>query len=270
MSRAGARASAGTRARGGGAWVVGGAGDPTGRAGSASRASRPRATPRSCIGSVRDIDASRVARRASGRCSARSGASAASATSGATRSLAEGAAEAMVESDLYPWDLAAPWVLVEEAGGRITDFDGRRSLDAGRGIRRRTGCSTSRSSTSSTGRRPRADGEPDAFVPHRRTGPHAVTRAGQSAGLTCRQTSDILRLVPSATTPPEGPDASLRRGPRRGPDRPRRELSRPAIGCRRSRTSRAPTASAGRRSARSSEASRATGSSAESTASAPS
>jgi histidinol-phosphatase len=43
--------------------------------------------------------------------------------------LAEGAAEAMVEVDLWPWDAAAPTVLVEEAGGRVTDFDGRRTVE---------------------------------------------------------------------------------------------------------------------------------------------
>ncbi len=48
--------------------------------------------------------------------------------------VADGAAEAMMEQDLGPWDLAAPWILVEEAGGRITDFDGRRSLDRGEGF----------------------------------------------------------------------------------------------------------------------------------------
>ena len=35
----------------------------------------------------------------------------------------------MVEIDLSPWDYAAPKLLVEEAGGRVTDFDGRRELD---------------------------------------------------------------------------------------------------------------------------------------------
>jgi histidinol-phosphatase len=45
--------------------------------------------------------------------------------------LAEGAAEAMVEVDLSPWDLAAPLVLVEEAGGRLTDLGGRRVIDSG-------------------------------------------------------------------------------------------------------------------------------------------
>ena len=45
--------------------------------------------------------------------------------------VAEGAAEAMVEVGLHSWDAAAPTVLVEEAGGRVTDIDGRRAIDAG-------------------------------------------------------------------------------------------------------------------------------------------
>jgi histidinol-phosphatase len=45
--------------------------------------------------------------------------------------LAEGAAEAVVEVDLAAWDMAAPLVLVEEAGGRVTDFAGRRLIDSG-------------------------------------------------------------------------------------------------------------------------------------------
>ncbi len=45
--------------------------------------------------------------------------------------LAGGAAEAMVEVGLSTWDAAAPLVLVEEAGGRATDFDGRRAIDSG-------------------------------------------------------------------------------------------------------------------------------------------
>jgi histidinol-phosphatase len=44
--------------------------------------------------------------------------------------VAEGAAEAMVEIDLRTWDAAAPTLLVEEAGGRVTDFDGRRDIDS--------------------------------------------------------------------------------------------------------------------------------------------
>jgi histidinol-phosphatase len=43
--------------------------------------------------------------------------------------VAEGAAEAMIEIDLSPWDYAAPKLLVEESGGRVTDFDGSRALD---------------------------------------------------------------------------------------------------------------------------------------------
>ena len=42
--------------------------------------------------------------------------------------VAEAAADAMVEADAMPWDLAAPVIVVEEAGGRMTDFDGRRSI----------------------------------------------------------------------------------------------------------------------------------------------
>jgi histidinol-phosphatase len=45
--------------------------------------------------------------------------------------VAEGAAEAMIEVDLSMWDIAAPSLLIEEAGGRITDFEGRRVLDGG-------------------------------------------------------------------------------------------------------------------------------------------
>jgi histidinol-phosphatase len=40
--------------------------------------------------------------------------------------VATGAAELMMERDLHVWDVAAPWVVVEEAGGRLTDFEGRR------------------------------------------------------------------------------------------------------------------------------------------------
>lgn len=43
--------------------------------------------------------------------------------------VAEGAAEAMVETNISPWDAAAPFLLVEEAGGRVTDFEGRRVFD---------------------------------------------------------------------------------------------------------------------------------------------
>ena len=45
--------------------------------------------------------------------------------------LAEGAAEGMVEVDLSTWDMAAPLVLIEEAGGRVTDLAGRRRIDSG-------------------------------------------------------------------------------------------------------------------------------------------
>lgn len=45
--------------------------------------------------------------------------------------LAEGAAEVVIEVGLSIWDIAAPSVLVEEAGGRVTDVHGRRTFDGG-------------------------------------------------------------------------------------------------------------------------------------------
>ena len=44
--------------------------------------------------------------------------------------VAEGAAEAMLETGPNAWDMAAPTVVLEEAGGRVTDVAGRRRLDA--------------------------------------------------------------------------------------------------------------------------------------------
>jgi histidinol-phosphatase len=44
--------------------------------------------------------------------------------------VAEGAAEAMLETGMSPWDLAAPQILIEEAGGRVTDVHGERRIDA--------------------------------------------------------------------------------------------------------------------------------------------
>ncbi len=43
--------------------------------------------------------------------------------------VAEGAAEAMLEIGPKVWDLAAPALIVAEAGGRLTDFAGRDSYD---------------------------------------------------------------------------------------------------------------------------------------------
>ncbi len=49
--------------------------------------------------------------------------------------LASGRAEAWLEAGVRPWDLAALVVLVEEAGGRFTDFDGgRRFLETGHAV----------------------------------------------------------------------------------------------------------------------------------------
>ena len=48
--------------------------------------------------------------------------------------VAEGAGEAMFEPELYSWDLAAPLILVEEAGGRLTDFTGKRTYAGGNAL----------------------------------------------------------------------------------------------------------------------------------------
>jgi histidinol-phosphatase len=45
--------------------------------------------------------------------------------------VAEGKAELYAELDLKPWDLAPCRVLVEEAGGRFTDFDGQPTIRSG-------------------------------------------------------------------------------------------------------------------------------------------
>jgi len=41
--------------------------------------------------------------------------------------VAQGSAEAMLEYGVAPWDMAAPHLIVTEAGGRMTDLDGRAS-----------------------------------------------------------------------------------------------------------------------------------------------
>lgn len=44
--------------------------------------------------------------------------------------VAEGAGEAMFETGMKPWDLAGPVVVIEEAGGKVTDVLGERRIDA--------------------------------------------------------------------------------------------------------------------------------------------
>ncbi|MFI5399091.1 MAG: inositol monophosphatase family protein [Candidatus Binatia bacterium] len=48
--------------------------------------------------------------------------------------VARGQAEAMVEVDLKPWDLAAIKIIIEEAGGRFTDFNGVATIYGGNAI----------------------------------------------------------------------------------------------------------------------------------------
>ena len=48
--------------------------------------------------------------------------------------VAEGSAEIMVEVGPHSWDLAAPSVIVEEAGGRFTDLAGQPSIHSGNAV----------------------------------------------------------------------------------------------------------------------------------------
>ena len=48
--------------------------------------------------------------------------------------LLEGVADAWIEAGVAHWDLAAPQVLVEEAGGVFTDFEGRATARTGSAI----------------------------------------------------------------------------------------------------------------------------------------
>jgi histidinol-phosphatase len=48
--------------------------------------------------------------------------------------VAEGAAEIALDPEVKLWDLAAPQLIVEEAGGRFTDLTGARRPDGGSGI----------------------------------------------------------------------------------------------------------------------------------------
>ena len=45
--------------------------------------------------------------------------------------VAEGKAEIAVEADLKPWDLAPMKILIEEAGGKFTDFEGHPTIYSG-------------------------------------------------------------------------------------------------------------------------------------------
>ena len=48
--------------------------------------------------------------------------------------VAEGAADVMLEGSLRPWDVAALQAIVEEAGGRVTDLGGHRTLEPDRTV----------------------------------------------------------------------------------------------------------------------------------------
>jgi histidinol-phosphatase len=46
----------------------------------------------------------------------------------------DGAAEAWIEGGVQPWDLAAPAIIVAEAGGRFSDWTGAPTFERGYGI----------------------------------------------------------------------------------------------------------------------------------------
>jgi histidinol-phosphatase len=48
--------------------------------------------------------------------------------------VAEGACDIAVEPVVAHWDMAAVQVIVEEAGGRFTDYAGRARADGGSGV----------------------------------------------------------------------------------------------------------------------------------------
>jgi len=48
--------------------------------------------------------------------------------------VAEGGVDVAIEPGAAPWDLAPLLVIVEEAGGRLTDLDGRARIDAGAAV----------------------------------------------------------------------------------------------------------------------------------------
>jgi histidinol-phosphatase len=45
--------------------------------------------------------------------------------------VARGEAEVWIESTVKPWDLAAPKIITEEAGGRFFDFSGESTIHGG-------------------------------------------------------------------------------------------------------------------------------------------
>jgi fructose-1,6-bisphosphatase/inositol monophosphatase family enzyme len=48
--------------------------------------------------------------------------------------VAAGEADVWIEPQVAPWDLAAPQVILEEAGARFFDFKGERSIHRGSAI----------------------------------------------------------------------------------------------------------------------------------------
>ena len=48
--------------------------------------------------------------------------------------VARGEAEVWIESVVKPWDLAAPKIIIEEAGAHFFDFSGERTISGGNAV----------------------------------------------------------------------------------------------------------------------------------------
>lgn len=114
--------------RGGGAWTVGGAG---------LHGALPRRMRTSALTTLRDAQVLYSSERAIARTGWAPGFPALLDRAWRERGfgdfwgyalVADGSAEAMIEVGVQSWDLAGPLVVVEESGGRLTDFGGRRSI----------------------------------------------------------------------------------------------------------------------------------------------
>ena len=131
--------------------------------------------------------------------------------------LAEGAAEAMVEVGLSSWDAAAPTVLVEEAGGRVSDFEGRRAIDAG------TFVATNGLLHDEVLARLRAHAGLNDGLPWRQRGRGAPVRARASCIMRGRDARDEREAIPWRT----GRVRSARPSGHPGPRQPRRRRCGP-------------------------------------------
>ncbi len=90
--------------------------------------------------------------------------------------LAEGKAEIAVEVDVKPWDLAPLKILVEEAGGRFTDFAGKPTIYSGTALASNGILHDSALAVLNGTRAPRGVGEPSG-LPRPRSPSRRASRA---------------------------------------------------------------------------------------------